>query len=186
MRITGGTHRGRSIKAPTGQDVRPTSDKIRQAIFNMLDSRGGVADDVVIDSFCGTGALGLEALSRGAAFSLFVDKSGKSLQLAKDNVRTLGVESQTDFLKADSTQLKANDVKSFQASLVFCDPPYRKNMITPCLRSLAEGGWLAPVTTFVLESEKDWRSDISFADLEWSVEKIYGDTKITLCRGTLA
>ena len=186
MRITGGTYRGRSIKAPTGQDVRPTSDKIRQAIFNMLDSRGGVADDVVIDGFCGTGALGLEALSRGAGFSLFVDKSAKSLQLAKDNVRSIGLEAQADFLKADSTQIKKNDVKSFQASLVFCDPPYRKNMIVPCLKSLSEGGWLAPVATFVLESEKEWNLGVSFTKLEWSVEKIYGDTKITLCRGALS
>lgn len=181
MRIVAGEHRSRVLESPKGDAVRPTSDKVRGALFNMLNSRGAVVDAIVLDVFCGTGALGLEALSQGAEFCTFVDKNKSSLELAKRNIKTLKEEGRSRTLLADSTKLQACPPDIMPATLVFLDPPYERDMIVPSITSLDAQGWLARDALLVVESaasEKDWRNKLpGYAVLQ---ERLYGDTAIHL------
>ena len=97
MRIVAGRYGGRKLMVPKGRDIRPTSDKVRGAVFNMLDSRGAVQGALVLDAFCGTGALGFEALSRGARHCTFIDKNSESLKLCRANAQALGAEGECRF-----------------------------------------------------------------------------------------
>ncbi|MBI1327752.1 MAG: 16S rRNA (guanine(966)-N(2))-methyltransferase RsmD [Alphaproteobacteria bacterium] len=170
MRITGGAWRSRIIEAPTHEGLRPTSDKVRQAIMTMLEARGLIEGASVLDIFCGTGALGLETLSRGAEKCIFIDNNNKSLELAKLNAQNLKAENAT-FIMADGIKLP---VATAQANLVFLDPPYHKNLIQPCITSLQEKNWLAQDCILCIETEIDAVFENVFQ------EKIYGDTKVSL------
>ncbi|MEM7617817.1 MAG: 16S rRNA (guanine(966)-N(2))-methyltransferase RsmD [Pseudomonadota bacterium] len=154
MRIVSGKYGGRRLITPKNNAIRPTSDKVRQAIFNSLQSRGVVQDATVIDAFCGSGALGIEALSQWAAHCLFIDKNASSLNLTKENVSMVGAENESDFLMSDSTKLIARSDKFKPASLVFLDPPYNQNMISSTIEKLIEGNWLLPSCFFVIETDK--------------------------------
>lgn len=176
MRIVSGKYGGRRLNTPKNNAIRPTSDKVRQAIFNSLQSRGVVRDAIVIDAFCGSGALGIEALSQGAVHCLFIDKNSSSLNLSKDNVSMVGAENESDFLISDSTKLKSRNDKFKPASLVFLDPPYNQNMITPTIDKLIEGDWLMPSCFFVIETDKS--ESITHENLDILDEKKYGDTMI--------
>lgn len=157
MRIVGGTLKGRALKAPKGGDVRPTADRVRESIFNILIN-GKPACDVtdvqVLDVFAGTGALGLEAVSRGAASALFLDNSGPSLAVVTDNAAALGVVRQCRTLKLDAARLGSPPrLLSQPAALAFLDPPYGKGLALPALLGLARHGWLAPGAVVVVETE---------------------------------
>lgn len=181
MRIAGGTHRGRSLKVPQ-KGVRPTSDKVRQAIFNMLESRDAVRDAIVLDAFCGTGALGLEALSRGAAFCKFYDKSEDSLRVTRKNITATGVEHQSHCQFQDVTKLPTREADEDAYDLVFLDPPYDKGLITAAFDVLKGGNWLGPDCVFVIEMGKT--ENPSLDGLKLLTEKIYGDTKVVLAQIT--
>jgi len=178
MRIVGGKHRSRKLETPKNDAVRPTSDKVRLAVFNMLHSRGVLQDAVVIDAFCGTGALGLEALSQGAKFCTFFDKSKDSVALCKSNVMALKEEESTQVIFQDVTKIKDRPDNIEAATLVFLDPPYNKNIIPPSIHALHESGWLARDCFFVMETDKAESIDCPLITI--TDEKIYGDTKITL------
>ncbi len=162
MRIVGGIYKGRRLQAPAGDDVRPTSDRVREAVFNVLlhglaDWPGDLAGVSVVDLFCGTGALGLEALSRGAGHVTLVDRSGGVLAAARKNA-ALGVEAtrQVTILKIDATQL-APPPRAAQApcGLAFLDAPYGAGLTVPALGSLKNRGWLAPGGLAVCEVSAD-------------------------------
>ena len=176
MRIIGGAARGRQLNTPVGMDIRPTSDKVRSAIFNALFSRGGVVDAVVIDAFCGTGALGLEALSQGASACYFFDNSKVSLSLAKENAADLGLSENAHFAQKDATKLGDRPASTPPATIVFLDPPYRKNLIPPSLDVLKAGNWMADDAIIVIETEKDATPMTGFGDL--SFDKTYGETRV--------
>ena len=157
MRITGGRFGGRLIAGPTDDRVRPTSDKVRQAVFNVLAHNdfgfGFTLENArVIDLFAGTGAMGLEALSRGAWSCLFVDSSAESRALLRRNVESLALTGSTKIWRRDATALgplSANSGGPFD--LAFLDPPYRQNLLVPALRALLDGGWLVPAALVVAE-----------------------------------
>lgn len=180
MRIIGGTARGRPLKTPVGQDIRPTSDKVRLAIFNALFSRGGVAGQVVLDAFCGTGALGCEALSQGAESASFFDISKVSLSLAKENARDLGFAEQAQFFLKDAGKagVRPDGVKA--ADVVFLDPPYRKNLVAPALSALKDGGWVAEDALVVIETEREAEPPVGFGELVF--DKVYGETRVIFLR----
>jgi 16S rRNA (guanine966-N2)-methyltransferase len=148
VRIVAGKHRGRRLDTPVGLDVRPTSDRTRQSLFNILshgdwmgDGRDALDGADVLDMFCGTGALALEALSRGAARAVFVDKARASLDMARRNAEMLGEAANSFFIQGDAAKLPR---PPFAASLAFLDPPYGQDLASLALAGLSATGWLAP------------------------------------------
>ena len=187
MRITAGNLGGRTLVTPEDARVRPTADKVRQAVFNILshnDFETGFRIEAarVADLFAGTGAMGIEALSRGAAFCLFVDDSADSRALIRRNVEAFGLTGTTKIWRRDATSLgpmAAGAGGPFD--LVFLDPPYHKDLIVPALASLRDGGWLATNAVLVVETAEDETVAPAegFAVLD---ERTYGDTKVRLLR----
>ena len=178
MRITGGFHCSRKLDTPINDAVRPTSDKVRQAIFNMLQARDVLDDAVVIDAFSGTGALGLEALSRGASHSIFFDKSKESYTLTRRNIEVLKEEERTHAFLQDVTKVKEREYTIPQSSLVFLDPPYRKDLVPQAVEALLTGGWLEEGAVLVIETARDEKIQSLLINIE--SEKIYGDTKLMI------
>lgn len=183
MRITGGRFRGRALAAPADASVRPTSDKVRQAIFNILahndfGMRFALEGARVVDLFAGTGAMGLEAVSRGARFCLFIDNSAESRALLRQNVEALTLTGATKIWRRDATTLGAmSSGAGGPFDLAFIDPPYRKNFIAPALRSLRDGNWLATDALTVAEYARDESlgDQAGFSQLD---ARTYGDTVI--------
>lgn len=182
MRIVGGRLRGRPIAGPTTDAIRPTSDRLRQAIFDILLH---AYDDViegarVLDLFAGTGAMGLEALSRGASFALFVDLSGPAGRLVTRNLASLGLEASARLLRRDATRLgPANPERGYD--LVFCDPPYGKDLAGPALTAAAGGGWLAQGAIAVIEERAGFSP--ALPDLFEILERrSWGDTEVSFAR----
>lgn len=182
MRIVAGIYGGRRLEAPQGRDVRPTSDKVRGAIFNALASRVDMDGARVLDVFCGSGALGLEAISRGAQACVFIDKARSSLELARKNADVLGLKvgGAVEFVQADAASLSAR-AGGAAAQCVFLDPPYGQGLVFPALAALHEGGWLAAECICVVEVEKAFVQDFP-APFMVQAEKIYGDTKVFFLR----
>lgn len=178
LRIVGGKYRSRILKAPKDDRVRPTSDKLRVAIFNMLRSRGRLQGAQAIDVFCGTGALGLEALSQGAETCVFVDSAKDSLALAKENAIALKIGAEAVFLLKEAAKLGARPANIAPRDLVFLDPPYNKNLIVPASNALQAEGWLAPNAFFVIEAEKGFSLALENIDVHDSRD--YGATTLIL------
>ncbi len=155
MRIVSGSFRGKILNTPQGEATRPTSERARQAIFNILEHAAwskGVRDLRVIDLFAGSGALGFEALSRGAAFCLFVETDEAARGAIRQNIEAMSVFGQTRVHRRDATDLglrPGGDGPAF--GLAFLDPPYAKGLGERALEKLAAGGWLAPSAVVVLE-----------------------------------
>lgn len=155
MRIVAGRFRGKPIIAPEGQGTRPTSDRARQAVFNILEHAPwspGLDGVRVIDLFAGSGALGFEALSRGAAFCLFVETDAAARGAIRENVEAMGLFGATRVHRRDATDLGVKPMSDGPPfGLAFLDPPYGKGLGEAALARLAEGGWLAPEALVVLE-----------------------------------
>lgn len=155
MRIVSGEFRGKALVTPEGRDTRPTSDRARQAIFNILEHAAwspGVRDRRVMDLFAGSGALGFEALSRGAAFCLFVETAEAARGAIRDNVEAMGLFGRTRVHRRDATDLGVRPGADGPAfDLAFLDPPYGKGLGELALARLADGGWLAPGAVVVFE-----------------------------------
>lgn len=178
MRIVAGQHRGRTLKTPQNSDIRPTSDKVRQALFNALNSRGVVVDAVVLDAFCGTGALGLEALSQGAESCNFMDVAKSSLALAEENAKVLKEDSRSKFFKKDAMSPGKRPEGTPAATLVFLDPPYHKDIVPQAFTALLMERWMADGAVVVVETEKG--ADLSQIPAEILFEKSYGETVVTV------
>jgi 16S rRNA (guanine966-N2)-methyltransferase len=182
MRIVGGFHRGRTLAAPRTHDIRPTADRLRESLFNILTH--GHDDPVtgarVLDLFAGTGALGLEAMSRGAAFALFVDDGAQARALIRENVATLGLGGTTKIFRRDATRLgDAHPVEPF--ALVFLDPPYGQGLAERALASARAGGWLTGDALIVVEEtvEPGFKSPPGFVEIE---RRRFGDTEFIFLR----
>ena len=159
MRVVAGAHRGKLLKSPPGEATRPTSDRARQAVFNVLEHAAwspGLQGRRVIDLFAGSGALGLEAMSRGAASCLFVETDEAARGAVRDNVEALGLFGSTRIHRRDATDLGQRPASAGPAfDLAFLDPPYRKGLGETALAKLAEGGWLQPGALAVFERGGD-------------------------------
>src|SRR6201994_2363021 len=143
MRVVGGRLKGRNLASPSSQAIRPTADRLRESVFNILVHAydNPIEGARVLDLFAGTGALGIEAVSRGAAFTLFVDNGAEARALLRNNVEALGLGGITKIFLRDAGDLgSAHPVEPF--SLVFLDPPYRMQLADKALASLRDGGWL--------------------------------------------
>jgi len=158
MRIVGGKFSGRPLSAPKSRDTRPTADRTRESLFNILAHKDDFSFDTarVIDLFAGSGALGFEALSRGAAFCLFVETDADARGAIRDNIEALGLFGITRLHRRSATTLgpKPTGVGP-PFTLAFLDPPYGKALIPPALETLKTGGWLAQGANVIVELSKD-------------------------------
>ena len=181
MRIIAGKFKGRPLAAPKGQNTRPTSDRAREAIFNVLahaDWAPALDDARIIDLFAGSGSLGLEAISRGAAFSLFVETETRARGAIRQNIETLNLFASTQIYRRSAIALGPRPAQfDVPFDIAFLDPPYRKNLVTPALSQLLNGGWLTDTAVIMVESGAD--EDLDFADLEVQSERIKGAAKVT-------
>ena len=185
MRIVGGEFRGRALVAPSGRDTRPTADRLRQTVFDILahGSHGAVVPGArVLDLFAGTGALGLEALSRGAAFCLFVEEAVAARGAIRSNIEALGLTGRTRLFRRDATRLgPAGTVQPF--TLAFADPPYGRGLGEKALASALSGGWLVPGALVVLEEAAS--AEIApVAGFDVVDRREVGDTQILFLRVT--
>lgn len=178
LRVIGGSLKGRKLLSIKGTITRPTSDRLREAIFNILSSR--VQDSVVLDLFSGTGALGIEALSRGAGFAVFIDKDKASQAVIAKNIRACAVENKTRIIRWDITR-NLNCIRSLRCGfrLVFMDPPYRKNMIAPTLTNLHQSGSLSPGGCIVIEHAVSESLPKNLEQLKIDSQRKYGKTLVS-------
>ncbi len=185
MRIIAGKFRGLSLATPKDERVRPTSDRVREALFNVIAHNDfgidfSLAGARVLDLFAGTGALGLEALSRGAAFVMFVDDHFESRGLIRRNVEAAHATGATKIWRRDASALgdiPANAGGTFD--LVFIDPPYRKGLAERALASLTSGGWLSARSLLCVETAEGENLELP-PGLRLENERTYGDTRIRL------
>ncbi|WP_108681535.1 16S rRNA (guanine(966)-N(2))-methyltransferase RsmD [Methyloceanibacter sp. wino2] len=183
MRIVAGRFKGKSLDAPKGLNTRPTSDRVREALFNVLTHGApeiAFERTRVLDLFSGSGALGLEAVSRGARYCLFIEEDAGARGTIRRNVEALGLTGVSKIWRRDATRLGPVGTMS-PFDLVFCDPPYGKGLGPTSLQSALEGGWLAPNAVVVLEERAgeppNWPESLVEID-----RRRYGDTEIAIAR----
>ena len=185
LRIVGGRHRGRRIEAPEGLEVRPTADRAREALFNILehgqrrkDGASPLVGARVLDAFAGSGALGLEALSRGAAHATFMDNSAVARAAIRDNAKALGESANVTILQADATKPRT---AAAACDVVFLDPPYGSSLGAAALIALAERGWVAQGALCSIETgaREELAPPPGFEIVD---QRRYGKAKINLLR----
>jgi len=177
MRIVAGTHRGRRLETPPDERIRPTSDRIRESLFNILRHRlDGFAGKRALDAFAGTGALGLEALSRGVDSVAFIDRSRDSLALCRRNAISLGLDSRSSFHLADLTRPPQAQAP---CDLVLLDPPYGEGLASIALTALDAAGWLGKDVLAVIEADKA-QPEVTPAGFTVIDSRDYGRTRISI------
>src|SRR3990172_3632127 len=183
MRVVAGKFRSATIEAPKGLDTRPTSDRVRQALFNVLEHGAPQVDFEgcrVLDLFAGSGALGIEALSRGAKFALFIEDSADARAAIRRNVEVLNLTGVSKIFRRDATKLgPAQTLQPFD--LIFCDPPYGKGLGELALQSAVGGGWVAKGAIAVLEERAGLEIGLP-VPFEVIDQRDYGDTQIVIGR----
>jgi 16S rRNA (guanine966-N2)-methyltransferase len=182
MRLTGGADRGRKLRAPRGNGTRPTASRVREAIFNIL---GPVPDAAVLDLYAGTGALGLEALSRGAPKVVFVERDARALAALSRNLRELGLHERAVVMGAKVQAALAKLAEGDERfGWVFVDPPYANGEAPQTLEALAGSGVLAPCAVVVFEHDKRRVPPDSAGGLYLADRRFYGDTGVSFYRAT--
>ena len=185
IKIVGGKHRGRSIATPEGGTTRPTANRARESLFNILmhanwrdDGTSPLIEARVLDAFAGSGALGIEALSRGAAHASFLDTDATAVRLIGENLRKIGEAANARVIRADATRPPTTREG---CDLALLDPPYRSGLAAPALAALAEAGWLNPdaVATVELAATEDLDPPRGFETID---ERRYGAAKIVILR----
>ncbi len=178
MRIVAGKHRGRRLEAPKGRNLRPTADRVRESIFDILSARtpNPIEGARVLDVFAGTGAMGLEALSRGAAIAAFMDTDAKSLELIERNAETLDERQQIALIRGEAAQ-PGTPPHTFD--LVFLDPPYGRDLGGPALAALSSTGWFAPGAVVVVEIESKGALEVP-QGFTIDLERTYGAAKVII------
>lgn len=184
MRIVAGKFRGQQLETPRSDAIRPTSDRAREAVFSIIGSRIGPNLDglYVLDLFAGTGAMGLEALSRGAAHCVFVDTGIEARGLIRGHIESFVLGGQTKLLKRDATDLGPVE-RMRPADLVFCDPPYGNELGEKAIASALAGGWIAADALILIEDDKD-AVIVAPSGTEIIDRRDYASTAITFLRRT--
>jgi 16S rRNA (guanine966-N2)-methyltransferase len=186
MRIVAGKHRGRRLLVPPGETVRPTSDRGREALFNILShgrlAAAGIpfAEAAVLDAFAGTGALGLEALSRGAAEAVFIEKDREAIAILRKNIEAMGEGARTRIVPGDAIR-PARAISG--CAVAFLDPPYRSGLAGPALAALGAAGWFAPDALAIVElsAREEVPPPAGFILVD---ERVYGAARLVFLRRT--
>lgn len=179
MRIITGTAKGRQLKTPRGNDVRPTSDRVKESLFAILAGR--IPDAAVADLFAGTGNLGLEALSRGAASAVFVDASPASIALIRDNAASTGLQSRAEILRIDALAAVDRFARTGRTfDLIFCDPPYNRGLAPAVAAKIAAGNILRPGGALIIEHSRHEQLPDSLVNLTVSRTERYGETTVSI------
>ena len=178
MRVISGTARGRHLHELQGMDTRPTTDKVKEALFNIIQF--DVPGSRVLDLFSGTGQLGIEALSRGAERCVFVDKRREAVSLIRENVRSVGLADQAQIIQGDALDYLKRCREQF--GLIFLDPPYQTNLLESALTSILEFDILGNHGIIVCESGAEWTLPPVPSPYEAGREYRYGQIKLTVCR----
>lgn len=184
MRIVGGRLKGRNIVAPAGRKTRPTSDQARESVFNILshaDWAPPLEGALIADIFAGSGALGLEAISRGAEHCLFVDQDPAARAAIRENVEAMGLFGCTRIFRRDATRLKippSNLRGPF--THVFLDPPYNQSLSEPAVRSLIRQGLVAEDGVFIIEESAE--AELKLGELEVLDERVWGAAKVMFAK----
>jgi 16S rRNA (guanine966-N2)-methyltransferase len=174
LRIIAGKHKGRRIHPPHGLISRPTTDKAREAVFSSIQNI--IAASHVLDLYAGSGAMGIEAISRGADSATFVDLSPHAVKAIKDNISSLNIQHKTEVLQLDCTRLPSKALKKYD--IVFMDPPYGKNLVPRTIDALTDGGFLAQGALIIAEHE----GDLDTEGLEVVKQKRYGKSYFTFIK----
>jgi 16S rRNA (guanine(966)-N(2))-methyltransferase RsmD len=179
MRIIGGEYKSRSITMPGGVEMRPTQDKVREAIFNIL---GDINGKKILELFAGSGAFGIEAVSRGAGSVTFVDNNFRCVQAIKTNLRTLGVsDSRYNIVRADALKFPAkSNIMGEKFDIIFLDPPYYRDMAKKCLINMDSCDIVSPVGLVIVERFKKDALDVELERFVFVDERRYGDTLIAI------
>ncbi len=181
MRVVGGTLRGRPLSTPKTDAIRPTTDRTREAVFNVIAHRYGDLLDGgrVLDLFAGTGALGLEALSRGASYGVFIEESAEGRGLIRTNVEAFGLSGRTKIFRRDATRLgEAGTLQPFD--IIFADPPYAKGLGEKALTAALEGGWMKRGALCIVEESAATPFQPP-AGFTLEDRRDYGDTSVAFC-----
>ncbi|MEL7564509.1 MAG: 16S rRNA (guanine(966)-N(2))-methyltransferase RsmD [Dehalobacterium sp.] len=174
MRVISGQARGRILKAPKGFATRPTSDRVKEAIFNVLSSK--IAGSAVLDVFAGTGGLGIEALSRGAEHAVFIEKNREAWLTVQKNLDITGFSKYAQVFLGDFALILSRLKKKFD--LVFLDPPYNKNLIQPAVSLIIGLGLLKDYGVIIVETNSKLREQPELAEITLVKESVYGDTAV--------
>jgi 16S rRNA (guanine(966)-N(2))-methyltransferase RsmD len=180
VRIISGTAKGRKLKQFKGQRIRPTGDRVREAVFSSLQSRFGTFEGLkILDLFAGTGALGIEALSRGAAKAVLVDQSPQAADIIADNIRSCGMAERADFFRASADKIFDRLVRYAPFDIIFLDPPYNQGLIGPALRGIIGNSLLSEKGVVCVESAHDEQVPVDVLEVVTMNRKEYGATVVT-------
>ena len=185
MRIVGGEFRGRTLVSPRDDTIRPTTDRVRESLFSIIASRyhEQLNNGRILDLFAGTGALGLEAISRGAEYCLFMENSPHGQSLIRENIANLDLAERTKLFRSDATKAsKIGNLKPF--SLVFADPPYNKGLAEKAIAALHKGEWLAHGAIIIIEED----SSATLSEIEGCQlidQREFGDTKMSFYKAII-
>src|SRR4051812_43897004 len=183
MRIDAGSHKGVKLAAPEGLETRPTADRARQAVFNILmNSYDAVRDAKVLDAFAGSGAMGLEALSRGAERATFIETDHDAAEAIKKNIAACRAQAKAQLFVHDALKPPRVAMNWGPASLVFLDPPYNKDLLVPALKALREGGWIAAEALLVAEMHR--KDAFAPEGYELLDDREYGKARFLLLRSS--
>lgn len=186
MRIVGGVYKGIRLDEFKGEHIRPTTDRAKESLFNILENSAKLKDEgfdlkgsIFVDGFCGTGSIGIEALSRGADKAIFIDRSHESLSIAKKNVTKIKREADAEFIKTDlSKKIKKPSVLP---NIIFLDPPYNKNLLEPSVKNLVKNEWIDRNCFLILEYTKN--DDLKFLENFKILEnRKYGKNNFLICK----
>lgn len=181
MRIISGTARGKRLAPLSGSDIRPTPDRVREALFSIIVSRLGTLSGLsVLDLFAGSGAMALEALSRGAASAVLVDEGNQAAKVIPINIRSCALESRAKFQRSDALKSLAAMPDGRHFDLIFLDPPYRRNLVPPIVRVIGERGLLAPDGLLCAETDRRDELPETIGPLQRIEQRHYGSTTIHL------
>lgn len=179
MRIISGSARGKRLTSFTGEEIRPTPDRVREAVFSILGSRlGPIAGMRVLDLFAGTGAMAIEALSRGAASAVLVDNGKQAVKLIPANLRTCGMDERATFIRADALKTLPRLADNAPFDLVFLDPPYNRGLVLPVVTALSDFGLLAPGGLLCAETERQDEIPAKIGTLVRIDQRHYGSTAV--------